>query len=91
MGSPQKTWTTIWAIYRDLLNGFEHLDDTPRFALKWDTHVRLMDLQPNDHNKSEQAAISLIPGRDLLGGIDHPRTDGSYYMGGANGGLGLGE
>lgn len=63
----------------------------PHYTQEWDTHVKLMDMQPSDFDEREQPYIPLLPGRDLLGGIDHPRADGSYYMGGANGGLGLGE
>ena len=32
----------------------------------------------------------LIDGRDLRGGYEHPREDGTVYLGGVNGGDGLG-
>ena len=90
MGSPTVTGENIWDIYRDLVQGLEELQvamdnaDYLDCIDQWEVNEGLME------GVDEELPYPLIDGRDLRGGYDHPREDGTVYFGGVNGGDGLG-
>jgi hypothetical protein len=49
--------------------------------------IYLAMLEAQTNNEENIAPV----GEDLLGGPENPATDGAYYMGGVNNGLGLGK
>ncbi len=93
MDAPTLTSENIWDVYCELLERLEALqaamDDENYIDCieQWEVNENLMgkgdpeDLQP----------YPLIDGLDLRGGLDDPREDGSIYLGGINGGDGLGK
>jgi hypothetical protein len=85
MGSPTLTSENIWEVYRELLARFEQLDDAVDFIEECEIYLAMLEAQTN--NEENLAPV----GGDLLGGPENPATDGAYYMGGVNNGLGLGK
>lgn len=83
MGSPLVDSSSVWAIYQELLERFEHLDDAADFAEQCQIYLSLLEAT-NDDDDNEAPT-----GHDLLGGADN--GDGDYYMGGVNNGRGLGK
>jgi hypothetical protein len=93
MGTPTLTSENIWDMYRELLEQLEALqaamyaEDYVNCMEQWEVNKNLMaeadpeDLQP----------YPLINGLDLRGGLENPHEDGSIYLGGVNGGDGLGK
>jgi hypothetical protein len=93
MGSPAVTGETIWDIYRGLVQRLEELDSeatTTDYADyldcidQWEVNENLMD------GADAEPPYPLIDGQDLRGGYENPHEDGSVYLGGVNGGDGLG-
>ena len=85
MGSPDLNSENIWEVYRELLDRFGRLDDAVDFIEECEIYLEMLEAQTNDEE-------NLAPvGEDLLGGPENPATDGAYYMGGVNNGLGLGK
>ena len=85
MGSPTLTSENIWEVYRELLARFEQLDDAVDFIEECEIYLAMLEAQSN--NEENLAPV----GEDLLGGLENLATDGAYYMGGVNNGLGLGK
>jgi hypothetical protein len=84
MGSPVVTGENIWDIYRGLVQQLEELHDRMDYADcidQWEVNVEGADAEP---------PYPLIDGQDLRGGYENPHEDGSVYLGGVNGGDGLG-
>jgi hypothetical protein len=93
MGAPTLTSENIWDVYHELLEQLEALqaamdaEDYVNCMEQWEVNENLMakadpeDLQP----------YPLIDRLDLRGGLENPREDGSIYLGGVNGGDGLGK
>lgn len=95
IGSPQLKAGNIWQVYHDMVECLEHIatcgpnmDDDYIDSL--DCFEVLSHLEDQDMEAEADAFYPLIEGRELQGGIDHPRKDGSIYLGGVNGGKGLG-
>ncbi|KAH9487316.1 hypothetical protein JR316_0001389 [Psilocybe cubensis] len=85
MESPVLTSENIWEVYSELLYRFENLDNAVDFIEECQVYIEAMELQDNEDNEN-----SFKPqGRDLFGGIDNSKSDGTYYMGGVNNGHGL--
>lgn len=95
MGHPEVTSNNVWDIYRGILQGLEAIQHASEeeaqeytYCLEqWEVQASL--LEGNDQD-SEVVPYPLIEGRDLLGGVDNPNSDGDYYLGGVNNGQGLG-
>lgn len=94
LGSPELSSRNIWQVYRDMV---QHLENIAARALGEDeAYVNSLDefeVQSQLDGEAEELEVHypLIQGRELLGGFQHRREDGSFYLGGVNGGLGLGE
>jgi hypothetical protein len=96
MGSPAVTGENVWDIYRGLVQRLEELQvamdnlnaDSDSDYLdcidQWEVNEGLME------GADEEPPYPLIDGQDLRGGYDNPREDGTVYLGGVNGGDGLG-
>ena len=85
MGSPVINSENIWDVYQELLARFERLDDAVDFIEECEIYLAMLEAQTNDEE-------NLPPvGKGLLEGPENPATDGAYYMGGVNNGLGLGK
>ena len=85
MGSPAVNSEIIWDVYQELLAQFEQLDDAVDFIEECEIYLAMLEAQTN--NEENLAPV----GKDLLRGPENPATDGAYYMGGVNNGLGLGK
>lgn len=92
IGSPQLNPANIWHVYREMvetLNNMTNSDgananqDCIDAVDEWQVTESLQDL-----NREPDISYPLIEGRELLGGIE--QDDGSFYLGGVNGGQGLG-
>jgi len=84
MGSPRVSRNTAWPVYRGILAAFKALDPQVLYAhnAEWQLNVDRA-VNPGSWEKNE-----LIPPPE---GIELAAGDGSYeYLGGVNGGLGLG-
>jgi hypothetical protein len=92
MGSPAITGENIWDIYRELVGQLEELQDAMNYADsdyldcidQWEVNENLME------EAEEEPPYPLIDGQNLRGGYENPREDGTVYLGGVNGGDGLG-
>ena len=90
MGSPAIMGENIWDIYRGLVQRLEELQDAMDYADyldcidQWEVNEDLME------GAEEEPPYPLIGGQDLRGGYENPREDGTVYLGGVNGGDGLG-
>ena len=90
MGSPAVTGENIWDIYRELVQRLEELQIAMEYADyldcidQWEVNKDLME------GADEEPPYPLIDGRDLQGGYENPHEDGTVYLGGVNGGDGLG-
>ena len=51
---------------------------------QWEVNTNLME------GTDEEPPYPLVDGQDLQGGYENPREDGTVYLGGVNGGDGLG-
>ena len=92
LGSPAVNEENIWQIYRQMVDRLaeisthqlhgdeEYLDELEQFEIS-----AQLDDEENPPN-----FYPLVEGRGLDGGLDHPMEDGSIYLGGVNGGRGLG-
>lgn len=92
MGSPSLTSKNIWHVYLEMRDRLEEIhakaeEDTEYIEL-WEVQEKLM-AATEDEGKSG-SPYELLPGKELAGGIENREEDGSFYMGGVNGGLGLG-
>ncbi|PPR06945.1 hypothetical protein CVT26_004134 [Gymnopilus dilepis] len=85
MGRPALNSDNIWSVYRDLLGRLEELHSN----MVSKEYVEVVDSFCVDQ-PDEPAKVDLMEGSNLLGGMENPNPDGSYYMGGLNGGQGLG-
>ncbi|EGN93682.1 hypothetical protein SERLA73DRAFT_78547 [Serpula lacrymans var. lacrymans S7.3] len=84
MGHPAVERETVWPIYCALLCQFEQYKDNAAQDEWLQDLARLQDITTKD-----VAKIVLLDGMDELpNGMDKPRPDGSYYMGGVNKGHG---
>jgi hypothetical protein len=92
MGSPAVTGENVWDIYRGLVQRLEELQDAMDFADyldcidQWEVNEDLTRMEGVD----EEPPYPLINGHDLRGGYENPHEDGTVYLGGVNGGDGLG-
>ena len=92
MGSPTVTGDNIWDIYRGLVQRLEDLQAAMDYAEyldcieQWEVNTNLMEGMDSD----EEPPYPLVDGQDLRGGYENPREDGTVYLGGVNGGDGLG-
>lgn len=90
MGSPAVTGENVWDIYHGLVHGLEELQAAMDYADylecidQWEVNEELME------GADEDPPYPLIDGQDLRGGYENPREDGTVYLGGVNGGDGLG-
>ena len=90
MGSPAVTGENVWDIYRRLVQRLEELQVAMDYADyldcidQWEVNENLME------GADEEPPYPLIDGRDLWGGYENPCEDGTVYLGGVNGGDGLG-
>jgi hypothetical protein len=89
IGQPPVTRQSCWDIYRQLLHRFHTLDDIYHipedFDAKWGY---ALTMARDDYAKE----IELLPNlRPLRNGDSVIGPGGFYYMGGVNGGEGLGE
>ena len=90
MGSPTVTGENVWDIYRELVHRLEELQGAMDYAdyldciEHWEVNEDLME------GADEEPPYPLIDGQDLRGGYENPRQDGTVYLGGVNGGDGLG-
>lgn len=80
IGQPTLTYENIWRVYCDILDRFT--DGGILFRDEWAACIAT----------PEQGSIQLLPNLTELpnGEPSAVAADGSYYMGGVNGGLGLG-
>lgn len=84
MGEPTVTRENVWAVYLALLDSFHQLEE-----ILEDDHVQWHHIATlaREDNPEE---LELLQGlRELPNGLENPRDDGSYYMGGVNNGQGL--
>ena len=90
MGSPMVTGENVWDIYRGLVQRLEELqvamDHTDYLDCieQWEVNEDLIK------GADEDPPYPLINGQNLRGGYENPREDGTVYLGGVNGGDGLG-
>jgi hypothetical protein len=90
MSSPVVTGENVWDIYRELVKRLEELEDAMDYGDyldcidQWEVNEDLME------GADEELPYLLIDGQDLRGGYENPREDGTIYLGGVNGGDGLG-
>lgn len=83
LGSPPVTSDNVWDVYLGIRTQFYQLEGIPdKFQQEWDSNLTMARLESDARDANE--AIELLPDlRELAGGKD--------YMGGVNGGLGLGR
>jgi hypothetical protein len=92
MGSPAVTGDNVWDIYRGLVQRLEELQVAMSYSDyldcidQWEVNEDLME----GAQAEEEPPYPLINGQDLRGGYENPREDGTVYLGGVNGGDGLG-
>lgn len=92
MGSPEIYAGNVWSVYRQLLQDLEAIEHTLENGdyidaiERWEVTENLL----NEESVAENF-YPLINGESLSGGMEHPLEDGSVYMGGVNGGKGLGK
>ncbi|KAG6848989.1 hypothetical protein H0H93_012194 [Arthromyces matolae] len=84
LGEPEIGRHNVWDIYLDMQDGLTRIANEDGYVdTFWEQIMQESDVTADFEEE-------LLEGQtELLGGMDHPRTDGSYYMGGVNGGLGL--
>ncbi|KAG6908222.1 hypothetical protein DXG01_005694 [Tephrocybe rancida] len=86
LGQPVITRNNVWDVYLDILNMFNQLDDICEADHAEWYRVASLSWSPD----TEDEPLELLDGLcDLPNGMDSIREDGSYYMGGVNGGEGL--
>jgi hypothetical protein len=85
IGNPTITRQNVWDVFRDILNLFEELDNIP-YDAEWQDAVALG--RKDEHEYFELALPSELA--DLRGGMEKKTADGGFYMGGVNGGDGMG-
>ena len=96
MGSPAITGETVWDVYRELVQRLEELQDVMEYADymdcidQWEVNEELMEGPQAGVDDVGEPPYPLIEGQNLQGGYDNPREDGTVYLGGVNGGDGLG-
>ncbi|KAF9562244.1 hypothetical protein CPC08DRAFT_742208 [Agrocybe pediades] len=83
LGSPVVARDTIWAIYSDMLDQFERLDELADLADGIADYMRA--LEESERNQE----LGPPEGRELEGGYDPENPDADYYMGGLNNGRGI--
>lgn len=83
MGSPSVTSNNVWDVYRELCTRFYQLEGIPdEYEREWENNMTLARRE-SDARDANEMEIELLPDlRELAGGDN--------YMGGVNGGLGLG-
>ena len=92
MGSPAVTGENVWDVYLELVQRLEELQDAMEYADymdcidQWEVNEDLMEGPGVD----DEPPYPLIEGQNLRGGYGNPREDGTVYLGGVNGGDGLG-
>ena len=92
MGSPKIHSDNVWLVYRQLLQDLEAIKHTMENGdyvdaiERWEVEENLLDAEAG-----AEIFYPLIDGQSLSGGVDNPRQDGLVYMGGVNGGRGLGK
>ena len=93
MGSPAVTGENVWEIYRGLVQRLEarELQDAMHYSDYWDCIDQWEVNESLTRMEDEEPPYPLISGQDLRGGYDNPREDGTVYLGGVNGGDGLGK
>jgi len=91
IGSPKIHSDNVWLVYRGLLQDLEAIEHTMENGDYIDA-IERWQVEENLLNPDSGAEIfyPLIDGQSLSGGVDDPRPDGLLYMGGVNGGRGLG-
>jgi hypothetical protein len=77
MGCPEVTRSSAWTVYRNLLSALQLVDNPPP------------ELSLIETNHDDDTALPLLDGLTDLSFQDEP--NGSYYMGGVRGGLGIGR
>lgn len=93
MGSPAVTGENVWDIYRELVQRLEELQNAMEYADyldcidQWEVNEDLME---GPGAPDDEPPYPLINGQNLRGGYENPREDGTVYLGGVNGGDGLG-
>jgi len=91
MGNPVIAGENVWDIYRGLVQHLEYLQNAMDYADyidcidQWEVNESLIAAVDE-----EEPPYPLIDGLDLRGGYENPREDGAVYLGGVNGGDGLG-
>jgi hypothetical protein len=93
MGRPALDSQNIWQVYRYIVERLQEI--TMRRANEDEDYIDTVDQwQVTEflHNQDEEYELPypLTNGRELFGGFENPREDGSVYLGGVNGGRGLG-
>lgn len=88
IGSPKIHSDNVWLVDRGLLQDLEAIEHTMDYI----DAIECWEVEENLLNPDSGAEIfyPLVDGQSLSGGVDDPRPDASLYMGGVNGGRGLG-
>lgn len=85
IGSPHLMRENIWEVYvrmRDRLEELHEQDaNNQEYIEQWEVEEKLTAAN------EDQSPYELLSGKDLAGGVEN--SDGSFYMGGVNGGQGL--
>lgn len=98
VGSPSIAWDNIRDIYSTMIKRLEEiyfggqdpLYDEYKESVDLSEVQHLLDEEVGSGENGPQPVYNFIPGRDLAGGTDHVDANGPLYLGGVNGGLGLG-
>lgn len=86
MGSPAVTRTNVWEVYIGLQRRFIALEAIPEQS-EW--HSSLTQAREEAEARDAGESIELLPNQEELP-EGQPLGEGYFYMGGVNGGLGLG-
>lgn len=93
MGSPELDSQNIWQVYRYIVERLQEI--TARRANIDEDYIDTVDQWQvteflHDQDEVPELPYPLPNGRELFGGFENPREDGSVYLGGVNEGRGLG-
>lgn len=90
MGRPEVGRESCWHVYCGLRDRFVAMDDIPEeHQNEWKSNIT--EARAEGDARDAGKSVDLLPNlQGLAGGANAPRPDGSIYIGGVNGGLGLG-
>lgn len=92
MGSPALNSGNIWQVYCHIVQQLQDITKCREDENYLDVveQWKVSDFLHNQDIEPTEASYPLIGGHELLGGMENPREDGSFYFGGVNNGQGLG-